>query len=218
MSQIEPLADEELDNTIVKSIVCVIPYVPHETLLASPTTLASCLYEVSPLMRTKIVDLLTQYIIPLIYAFMTIDIDDEMADINLSVPAMLSSILDATSDAGLWTKAMECLMRFKRTVSTDLLTVLAYGTRESLEASVHLLNRYFPPIDIGNVQFLYSKGSLKNYVDMARTTTLPHPYFIQDISSTVHLMNRNRGGSEVSLHTREAFAYYATFSPEIAIS
>lgn len=143
--------DKELHDAIVSSLACTFPFISYETFIALPTTLAEALYDQPQSLQHKLIDLLCQYVIPLIYSFMTENVDDDMAEINLMVPSVLASILDATTDAASWTKIMECFMRFKRTVSSDLLTVLAYGTKESLEASIHLLNRYFPPVDIGKM-------------------------------------------------------------------
>lgn len=144
--------DTDFNDAVVSCLACVLPFLCSDTFLSVPITLAECLYDIPAVMQAKVIDILAQYIIPFIYTFMTEDIDDEMAEINLSVPSILSSVLDGSMDASVWTKLMECLMRYKRNVSIDLLTVLAYGTRESLEASVHLLNRYFPAIDITSVK------------------------------------------------------------------
>lgn len=145
------LDDKELLDKVVSTLACTFPFVSHETFIGLPTTIAEALYELPQMLQHKLIDLLCQYVVPLIYSFMTENIEDDMADINLVVPSVLASVLDATTDAASWTKIMECFMRFKRNVSTDLLTVLAYGTKESLEASIHLLNRYFPPVDIGRL-------------------------------------------------------------------
>lgn len=142
---------EDLCDALVTTIACTVPFLLQETILELPLIIAETLYDISQPWQTKLIDLLVQYIIPLIYAFMTPDINDEMADMNLCVPSVLASVLDA-ADIGACAKVMESLMRFKIDVSSDLLTVLAYGTRESLESSVHLLNRYFPPVDIGSVK------------------------------------------------------------------
>ena len=151
MEKTEVINDSDFNDSIIMCFSCVLPFLSNELFLSIPITLAESMYEVPSVMQSKVIDLLTQYIIPFIYTFMTVDIDDEMADINLGVPSILSSILDGSMDASVWTKLMECLMRYKRNVSVDLLTVLAYGTRESLEASVHLLNRYFPAIDMSKI-------------------------------------------------------------------
>ena len=143
--------DKELNETALRTIACIVPFVDKETFFNLLVMLSDTLYEVQPFFHLKIVDLLSQYLIPFAYSFMTPDSTDEMADINLLIPSLLSNVLDATSDPASWTKIMECIMAFKITSSTDLMMVLAYGTKESLKASLHLLNRYFPPVDIGKL-------------------------------------------------------------------
>jgi len=152
--------NKELNDSVIRLIACVIPFVDRDTFMNLPVILSDALYDVQPFFHLQIVDLLSQYIIPLIYAFMTRNKSDCMAEINLLVPSILGNVLDATSEPASWTKVMECIMRFKQTAATDLLMVLAYGTKESLKASLHLLNRYFPPVDIGKI-FSFSTFKVK---------------------------------------------------------
>lgn len=146
--------DKELNETVLRTIACIVPFVEKETFFNLLVMLSDALYDVQPFFHLKIVDLLTQYLIPFAYSFMTPDKMDDMADINLLIPSLLSNVLDATLEPGSWTKMMECIMRFKINASTDLLMVLAYGTNNSLKSSLHLLNRYFPPVDIGKLKIL----------------------------------------------------------------
>ncbi|XP_066913207.1 protein unc-79 homolog isoform X2 [Clytia hemisphaerica] len=144
--------DAELNNLVLRTIACIVPFIDKETLLNLLVTLSDTLYDVQQFFHLKIVDLLSQYFIPFVYGFMTHDKSDDLAEINLLIPAILSNVLDATSEPASWTKVMECIMRFKKNASTDLLMVLAYGSKESLKASLHLLNRYFPPVDIASIK------------------------------------------------------------------
>ena len=65
-------------------------------------------------MQTQLIDLLTQYVIPLIYTFMTRDASEDMAEMNLNIPSILSTVLDSSKDRQpIWTKLMECLMRYQ---------------------------------------------------------------------------------------------------------
>ena len=143
--------DKELNETALRTIACIVPFVDKETFFTLLVMLSDTLYDVQPFFHLKIVDLLCQYLIPFAYSFMTHDRSDDMCDINLLIPSLLSNVLDATLEPASWTKIMECIMRFKINASTDLVMVLAYGTKESLKASLHLLNRYFPPVDIGKI-------------------------------------------------------------------
>ena len=149
INHINNLEDEELNAVTVRTLSCCIPYLPSETILALPITLAEILYHAFKDLGNRIIECLVEYIIPLIYIGFTKDISDKSEEMNLCIPTLLAIVLDASKDEVIWSKVMECLMRYKIDVSTDLLSVLAYGTKESLESSVHLLNRYFPPVDIG---------------------------------------------------------------------
>ncbi|XP_047132368.1 protein unc-79 homolog isoform X1 [Hydra vulgaris] len=152
ISQTQSIDDEELESSLLKAVAYVLPFLPTEVLLSTPMSLVTCLFDVTPWMQGQIIDMLTQYVLPLMFCFITKDVSDELAEINLIIPSLIAIVLDATSSTGIWTKIMECLMKYKSDVVTDLLMNLAYGSNKSLEASIHLLNRYFAPVNIGSMK------------------------------------------------------------------
>ena len=143
---------EEYTNGVIKAFTTLVPFLSRYEILDTSTKLASMFLDTPVHVKTALLDIITNYLLPLIFNFMTENVEDELAEINLHAPALIATVLDSTNEQVHWDKIMECLMRYKKNVLDDLLTVLAYGTKESLRGSIYLLNRYFPPVDIGTLK------------------------------------------------------------------
>ena len=73
----------------------------------------------------------------------------ERGKVSLSSPGLLLTIFQSCTDQSLFLRIVETLMAYKKNVCGDLLYVMAYGTQEVLEPAIHMLNRYFPAVEIG---------------------------------------------------------------------
>ena len=77
------------------------------------------------------------------------DADNEKTMVGLSAPSILHSIFQACGDRSLDLQIVETFMAYRRNVCGDLLYVMAYGTPSVLEPAIHMLNRYYPSVEIG---------------------------------------------------------------------
>ena len=80
---------------------------------------------------------------------MPVELEKENSRSGLSSPALLLSIFQGCTDQSFYLKIVETLMTYRRNVCGDLLYVMAYGTSDVLEPAIHMLNRYYPTVEIG---------------------------------------------------------------------
>ena len=79
------------------------------------------------------------------------DMEIEKTTIGLSSPSILLSVFQTCTDQSLLLKVVETLMTYTRHVCGDLLYVMAYGTCDVMEPAIHMLNRYYPAVEIGKL-------------------------------------------------------------------
>ncbi|XP_065069505.1 protein unc-79 homolog [Rhopilema esculentum] len=138
-------------EAILTTLACLVPFLSHNELLGLPTKISSAIKGIPISCHPKAVSLICGYLLPLLLGAVPTDGSKERSKVSLSSPGLLLTIFQSCTDQSLFLRIVETLMAYKKNVCGDLLYVMAYGTQEVLEPAIHMLNRYFPAVEIGTV-------------------------------------------------------------------